>query len=173
MRAARWFADRECIVKGHPLVWHTLAPSWLLDMAVEQVAQAVRERIQRDVTNFASTIDMWDAINEVVIMLFFDKYDNGLTQLSCRLGRIGAIRLVVDEARSANPVLCCSTTSTCCRRTSALSAKPRSRNSDRPPRHSKSYASGVLGRRENPFRARTLRRYGLPISRASSRSRNS
>ena len=29
---AQWFADRGVRVKGHPLVWHTLAPRWLLDL---------------------------------------------------------------------------------------------------------------------------------------------
>ena len=32
LRAARWFGDRGCTVKGHPLVWHTMAPRWLLDL---------------------------------------------------------------------------------------------------------------------------------------------
>ncbi|MFQ1002206.1 endo-1,4-beta-xylanase [Modestobacter sp. SSW1-42] len=102
-RAAEWFAERGVAVKGHPLAWHTLAPDWLLDATTAEVADALRARIQRDVTAMAGVVDTWDAINEVVIMPVFDKYDNALTRLSRDLGRIGTIRLAFEEARAANP----------------------------------------------------------------------
>jgi GH35 family endo-1,4-beta-xylanase len=60
-------------------------------------------RIRREVTDFSGLIDMWDVINEVVIMPIFDKYDNGVTRMAKRLGRIGIIRATFDAAREANP----------------------------------------------------------------------
>ncbi|MET0725385.1 MAG: endo-1,4-beta-xylanase [Leifsonia sp.] len=102
-RTARWFADRGVALKGHPLVWHTLAPHWLLELPTEAVEQAQRERIRREVRDFAGLIDTWDAINEVVIMPEFDKEPNGLTRLARERGRIGTMRIAFDEARSANP----------------------------------------------------------------------
>src|SRR5205823_9968588 len=98
-----WFVDHGCLVKGHPLAWHTLAPPWLLDLRVEEVAEALRGRVRREVTDFAGVVDVWDGVNEAVIMPIFDKYDNGLTRLCQRLGRIGVIRIVFAEARAANP----------------------------------------------------------------------
>ena len=60
---ARWFAERGVTVKGHPLLWHTLAPQWLLPLSDDEVAAEVAARITRDVTQFRGLIDIWDAIN--------------------------------------------------------------------------------------------------------------
>lgn len=103
MAGARWLRERGVAVKGHPLAWHTLAPSWLLDLTPDEVADAVRARITRDVTAFAGVVDTWDAINEVVIMPVFDKEDNGLTRLAARDGRVAVVRLAFEAARDANP----------------------------------------------------------------------
>jgi endo-1,4-beta-xylanase len=103
LRAARWFAERGCAVKGHPLVWHTETAPWLLDLSTPEIQQAQRARIRREVSDFAGVIDIWDVINEVVIMPVFDKYDNGITRLSSDLGRIGIVRMAFEEARAANP----------------------------------------------------------------------
>jgi endo-1,4-beta-xylanase len=102
-RAAEWFTARGVVVKGHPLAWHTLAPDWLLGSTDAEVEAALRARIRRDVTDMAGVVDTWDAINEVVIMPVFDRYDNALTRLSRRLGRVGTVRLAFEEARAANP----------------------------------------------------------------------
>ncbi|HEX7805072.1 MAG TPA: endo-1,4-beta-xylanase [Cellulomonas sp.] len=102
-RAAQWFVDHGCVVKGHPLAWHTLAPGWLHDLSTDEVEAAVRARIVREVTGFRGVIDVWDAINEVVIMPVFDKEDNGLTRLCQRLGRVETVRLAFETARTANP----------------------------------------------------------------------
>ncbi|MFB9955677.1 endo-1,4-beta-xylanase [Cellulomonas denverensis] len=103
LATARWFADHGVRVKGHPLVWHTLAPHWLLDLPADRVEQTVRDRITREVTTFAGLVDTWDAINEVVIMPVFDKEDNAITRLAQRLGRVEMVRLAFDTARAANP----------------------------------------------------------------------
>ena len=102
-RTAQWFVDRGVTVKGHPLLWHTVTAPWLVDLPVREVEQVQRERIRRDVGDFAGLIDTWDAINEAVIMPVFDKEENGITRLCWDIGRIATIRLAFDEARATNP----------------------------------------------------------------------
>jgi GH35 family endo-1,4-beta-xylanase len=102
-RAARWFRERGVALKGHPLVWHTVQPDWLLGLPLEEVERLQRERIRRDVSDFAGLIDTWDAINEVVIMPVFEGGENGITPLARARGRIPMIRMAFEEARAANP----------------------------------------------------------------------
>lgn len=102
-RAARWFADRDVAVKGHPLVWHTLAPTWLSSATEDEVMAAVRSRITREVADFAGLVDTWDAINEVVILPEFTAEENPITRLAQREGRVGMVRLAFETARAANP----------------------------------------------------------------------
>ena len=103
LRTAQWFRERGVQVKGHPLTWHTLAPEWLNDRPVVEVERLQRERIRREVTDFAGVIETWDAINEVVIMPVFSAEPNGITRLARSIGRIPMIRLAFSEARAANP----------------------------------------------------------------------
>jgi endo-1,4-beta-xylanase len=103
LTTARWFAERGIAVKGHPLVWHTLAPQWLLPLTDDEVLDAIRARITRDVTDFAGAIDTWDAINEAVIMPVFEAEENAITRLAQREGRVGMVRLAFKTARRANP----------------------------------------------------------------------
>ncbi len=103
MNLARWCRERQLAVKGHPLCWHTLTADWLLAMDGPQILQAQTARIQRDVTAFRGAIEMWDVINEAVIMPIFDKYANGLTRLCKELGRIKTIQAMFAAARAANP----------------------------------------------------------------------
>ncbi|WP_085371002.1 endo-1,4-beta-xylanase [Leifsonia sp. NCR5] len=102
-RTARWFRDRSVALKGHPLVWHTVQPDWLLGLPLDEVERLQRERIRRDVHDFDGLIDTWDAINEVVIMPVFDNGDNAITPLARAKGRIAMIRMAFEEARAANP----------------------------------------------------------------------
>ncbi|GIG88292.1 endo-1,4-beta-xylanase [Plantactinospora endophytica] len=100
---ARWFAERGCLVKGHPLAWHTVSAEWLTELSNPEIVEAQLGRIRREVTDFAGVIDTWDVINEAVIMPIFDRYDNGLTRICRELGRIPLVRMVFDAAREANP----------------------------------------------------------------------
>jgi GH35 family endo-1,4-beta-xylanase len=100
---AEWFRDRGIALKGHPLVWHTVQPDWLLGLPSDEVEELQRQRIRREVGGFAGVIDTWDAINEVVIMPVFDNGDNAITPLARARGRIPMVRMAFDEARAANP----------------------------------------------------------------------
>lgn len=103
LRAAEWFTERGCVVKGHPLTWHTICAGWLLDLPNEEILRTQVDRIHREMRDFAGVIDMWDVINEVVIMPVFDQEDNGITRLCREMGRIPLVRRVFEEARRANP----------------------------------------------------------------------
>ena len=102
-RTARWLAGRGVIVKGHPLVWHTAQPRWLLGLPADEVERLLRARIRDLVGGFSGLIDIWDAINEAVIMPVFANGDNAITPLTLARGRIHLVRLAVQEARAANP----------------------------------------------------------------------
>ncbi len=100
---AEWLAAHGVRLKGHPLVWHTLAPQWLLGAESAEVERALRGRIRREVSDFAGLIDTWDAINELVIMPVFTAEDNAITPLARQNGRLAMAKLAFEEARAANP----------------------------------------------------------------------
>ncbi|WP_342768576.1 endo-1,4-beta-xylanase [Gryllotalpicola protaetiae] len=100
---AQYLHDRGVSLKGHPLVWHTVQPDWLLGRPLDEVERLQRERIRREVADFAGLIDTWDAINEVVIMPVFDNGDNAITPLARAKGRIAMIRMAFEEAQATNP----------------------------------------------------------------------
>jgi GH35 family endo-1,4-beta-xylanase len=55
------------------------------------------------VSAFAGIIDIWDVINEVVIMPVFDKYDNAVTRICKEYGQIPLVKEVFSAAKRANP----------------------------------------------------------------------
>jgi GH35 family endo-1,4-beta-xylanase len=101
--AARYYAERGVVTKGHPLCWHTVCAPWLMKYSNAEILRRQLARIDRDVSAFKGLIDMWDVINEVVIMPVFDKYDNAMTRVCKDLGRIRMIKEVFTAARKANP----------------------------------------------------------------------
>lgn len=103
MAAARWLRERKVQVKGHPLCWHTVCAPWLLQYDNAEILRRQLERIHRDVSAYRGVIDMWDVINEVVIMPEFDRYDNAVTRICREKGRVGLVREVFDAARESNP----------------------------------------------------------------------
>ncbi|MDR0502650.1 MAG: endo-1,4-beta-xylanase [Treponema sp.] len=100
---ARWFEQRNIARKGHPLCWHTVCAPWLMNYSNAEILQKVIARIERDVSAFAGLIDIWDVINEVVIMPVFDKYDNAVTRICREYGQIRIVKEVFEAARRANP----------------------------------------------------------------------
>jgi GH35 family endo-1,4-beta-xylanase len=103
MATARWFKDRGATIKGHPLVWHTLAPQWLMDKSDAEVEATIRARIRRDADAFAGVIDLWDAINEAVILPVFTAEENAVTRLAQSKGQVEMVRMAFEEAHAANP----------------------------------------------------------------------
>ncbi len=103
LNTARWYQAQGCTLKGHPLCWHTITADWLLPLSNHEILQAQIVRIQRDVADFAGIIDMWDVLNEAVIMPIFDRYDNGITRICRDLGRIELIRTMFEAAHATNP----------------------------------------------------------------------
>ena len=100
---AQWLVSKGVKLKGHPLCWHTVTAPWLLDMSNAEILAAQLNRIHRDVSDFTGLIDIWDVINEVVIMPIFDKYDNGITRICKELGRIRTVREMFSATKKANP----------------------------------------------------------------------
>ena len=76
-------------------------------MTNEEILEAQLKRIRRDATEFKGIVDMWDVINEVVIMPNFDKYDNGITRVCKEKGRFTLIKEVFQAVKEANPRLPC------------------------------------------------------------------
>lgn len=100
---ARWLRGHGVRVKGHPLLWHTLAPEWLLGRSERDVENTVRARIARDAAAFSGIIEEFDAINEAVILPVFTAEDNAITELAKARGRVEVVRLAFETARAANP----------------------------------------------------------------------
>ena len=103
MKASRFLVEHGKRVKGHPLCWHTVCADWLLKYDDKTILDKQLERIHRDITAFAGVVDMWDVINEAVIMPEFDRYDNAVTRICRRYGRVQLIKEVFEAARTANP----------------------------------------------------------------------
>lgn len=103
MNAASFLQSHGVTVKGHPLCWHTVCADWLMKYDNDTILHKQFDRITRDVIDFKGVVDIWDVINEVVIMPIFDKYDNAITRICKDKGRIGLIKEVFAAAKAANP----------------------------------------------------------------------
>ena len=103
MEAAKILRANNVTLKGHPLCWHTVCADWLMQYPDEVIMDKQLARINREVTAFKGVIDIWDVINEVVIMPIFDKYDNAVTRLCKRYGRVELVKEVFAAAKAANP----------------------------------------------------------------------
>ena len=103
MNAAKFLREHNVAVKGHPLCWHTACADWLMKYDNKTILRKQLQRIERDVADFKGIIDIWDVINEVVIMPIFDKYDNAITRVCKDIGRVGIIKETFAAAKAANP----------------------------------------------------------------------
>ena len=103
MDAAKILRSNNVTIKGHPLCWHTVCADWLMKYSDEVIMDKQLARINREVTAFKGVIDIWDVINEVVIMPVFDKYDNAVTRLCKRYGQVELVKEVFAAAKAANP----------------------------------------------------------------------
>lgn len=103
LRAAKYLRENGCLVKGHPLCWHTVSAKWLMPKTNEEVLENQLFRIKREVSAFKDYITLWDVINEVVIMPIFDKEENAITRLCQKLGRVEMVKKVFDRAHETDP----------------------------------------------------------------------
>jgi GH35 family endo-1,4-beta-xylanase len=103
MDAARFLKERNVRVKGHPLCWHSMCADWLMNYDNATILKKQIERIHREVTAFRGVIDMWDVINEVVIMPVYNRYDNAITRICKEYGQVPLVKTVFEAAKEANP----------------------------------------------------------------------
>lgn len=103
MKAAKYLVAHGAKVKGHPLCWHTVCADWLIEYDNKTIMDKQLERINRDVTAFKGVIDIWDVINEVVIMPVYDRYDNAVTRICKQYGPVTLVKEVFEAAKAANP----------------------------------------------------------------------
>jgi GH35 family endo-1,4-beta-xylanase len=103
MSAARFLKERNVRVKGHPLCWHSICADWLMEYDNATILKKQIERIHREVSAFRGVIDMWDVINEVVIMPVYNRYDNAITRVCKEYGQIPLVKTVFEAAKEANP----------------------------------------------------------------------
>lgn len=103
MDAAKYMTQNGAKIKGHPLCWHTACADWLMQYDNATILQKQLDRINREVSQFKGVIDMWDVINEVVIMPVYDRYDNAITRICKDLGRVRLVKEVFEAAKAANP----------------------------------------------------------------------
>ena len=103
MNAAKYMRANGAIPKGHPLCWHTVCADWLLKYDNKTIMDKQLARIEREVSAFKGVIDIWDVINETVIMPVFDKYDNAITRICNAYGRLTLIKEVFAATKAANP----------------------------------------------------------------------
>lgn len=102
MRAARLLQQHGVRVKGHPLCWHTACADWLMQYDNKTILQKQLDRIQREVSNFKGVVDMWDVINEVVIMPVY-RSDNAVSRICRYLGPVELVRQVFAAVKQENP----------------------------------------------------------------------
>ncbi len=103
MAMARWCGENDIVTKGHPLCWHNVAPRWLKSKPPEQVEKLQMSRIRREVKAFAGAIDMWDVVNEAVVMPRYRDKFNPIRRLCEKIGRVGLIAEAFGAARKVNP----------------------------------------------------------------------
>jgi GH35 family endo-1,4-beta-xylanase len=103
MEMARWCQGRGILAKGHPLCWHEVPTTWLADRSLAEIGDAQWNRIQREVRTFSGLIDIWDVVNEAVVMPTFNPAKHPVARLCADLGQVELIKRAFQCARSANP----------------------------------------------------------------------
>lgn len=103
LKAANFLRENDCVVKGHPLCWHTVDAQWLMPKSNEEVLANQLGRIKREMTAFNGKVNVWDVINEAVIMPEFEKTVNAITRLCQETGRVPLIKALFEQARATDP----------------------------------------------------------------------
>jgi endo-1,4-beta-xylanase len=53
-------------VRGHTLVWHAQVPDWVKQLSPDDLRQAMREHIRREMEHFSKDVGVWDVVNEPI-----------------------------------------------------------------------------------------------------------
>jgi GH35 family endo-1,4-beta-xylanase len=101
-RVARWCALHQITRKGHPLCWQEAWPRWLAGKSTAELFDLQLRRIQREVATFAGLIDLWDVVNEAVVMPTYPG-DSPFPELCRQVGTLPLLHQAFASARQANP----------------------------------------------------------------------
>jgi GH35 family endo-1,4-beta-xylanase len=103
-RVAAWCSAHHIIMKGHPLAWNYMDPSWLpSDLA--EVMRLQMQRITDIVGRFQGQISFFDVVNEAT-HLASDKTLQQAPKLTASIEQMGVqnyLRTAFTRARQANP----------------------------------------------------------------------
>lgn len=100
---AAWCREHGIATKGHPLCWHQIPPAWRGERPLEEMRRLQMERIEREVAAFRGAIDIWDVLNEAVVMPRFTRQPNHMTALVREYGTLPILREAFARARAASP----------------------------------------------------------------------
>ncbi len=103
-RAARWCKEHGITVKGHPLAWNFMEPSWLPD-DVTEIKRLQLARITDCVSRFRALIDNWDVVNEATHFEreALKKRAPKMTRMWEQVGRVAFVDQCFQAARQAGP----------------------------------------------------------------------
>lgn len=100
---ARWCADNNIIAKGHPLCWHQVTPRWAREKTPDDIGPLQVARVRRDVAAFRGIIDIWDVVNEAVVMPKYTGEPGPIPAWCAKVGPVEVIRQTFAAAREAGP----------------------------------------------------------------------
>jgi endo-1,4-beta-xylanase len=100
---AAWCREHGITTKGHPLCWHQVSPAWLAGRPLDETQRLQMDRIRREVAAFRGQIEIWDVVNEAVIMPRFTRHPNHMTPLVQARGTVPILKEAFARAREANP----------------------------------------------------------------------
>jgi len=102
-KMARWCNTNGIRTKGHPLVWHEVPPKWMDERDLYETERMYFARITRELHDFEGLVDMWDVVNEAVVLPVFNRNSSRLPALCHQIGRIELLKRAFDTARAAAP----------------------------------------------------------------------
>jgi len=96
-RSTAWARDQGLTVKGHPLVWHEVFPTWG-PSDPDSTIPLLKARVEEITEHYAGSIAFWDVVNEANNAHDFDNgvgrwaaRDGASTYVSTALGWAGAV----------------------------------------------------------------------------------
>ncbi len=97
---AEWCRANGLQVKGHPVLWHEVFPSWIA--ADEPLEPLVAKRIVETVGGFKGLVDWWDVVNESIAAPEYEPA-NPWSLFVRRTGPTEVVDRALREAHATNP----------------------------------------------------------------------